>query len=58
VLWWGTIAVYLAIAGLAMIPSPLLEYEGVLLTVLLLAGVHVALLLMIEVHGPEAKGSE
>jgi hypothetical protein len=53
VVWWGTIALYLAIAALAMIPASLLEYEGVLLTVLLLAGVHVALRLMLEAHAPE-----
>ncbi|MGD0700279.1 MAG: hypothetical protein ABSA02_10390 [Trebonia sp.] len=56
VVWWGTIALYLAIAALAMTPAPLLEYEGVLLTVLLLEGVHVALRLMLEAHAPEKKG--
>lgn len=56
VVWWGTIALYLAIAALAMTPAPLLEYEGVLLTVLLLEGVHVALRLMLEANKPAHKG--
>jgi hypothetical protein len=52
VVYWGTVALYLAIAALAMTPAPILEYEGVLLTVLMLVGIHVALRLMLAVRVP------
>lgn len=50
--YWGTLALYLAIAALAMTPAPILEYEGVLLTALMLVGIHVALRLMIATRTP------
>ena len=52
VVYWGTLALYLAIAVLAMTPAPVLEYEGVLLTVLMLVGIHVALRLMLAARAP------
>jgi hypothetical protein len=52
VVYWGTLALYLAIAALAMTPAPILEYEGVLLTLLVLVGIHVALLLMLAARAP------
>lgn len=50
VVYWGTLTLYLAIAALAMTPASILEYEGVLLTVLMLVGIHVALRLMLAVR--------
>jgi len=35
-----------------MTPAPVLEYEGVLLTVLMLVGIHVALRLMLAARAP------
>jgi hypothetical protein len=55
VVYWIAIGLYLAIAGLAFIPRHTLHAEGVLLTVLLLLGVHVALRLMFAVGAPAAK---
>jgi hypothetical protein len=52
VVYWGTVALYLAIAALAITPAPVLEYEGVLLTVLMLVGIHVALRLMLAARAP------
>lgn len=52
VVYWGTVALYLAIAALAMTPASVLEYEGVLLTALMLVGVHVALRLMLAFRAP------
>lgn len=52
VVYWGTLVLYLAIAALAMTPAPILEYEGVLLTVLVLVGIHVALRLMLAARAP------
>jgi hypothetical protein len=49
---WGTLLLYLAIAALALTPGRILEYEGVLLTVLMLVGIHVALRLMLAAHAP------
>jgi hypothetical protein len=53
IVYWGTLALYFAIAALAMTPAPVLEYEGVLLTGLMLVGIHVALRLMLAVRTPE-----
>jgi hypothetical protein len=52
VVYWGTLVLYLAIAALAMTPGAILEYEGVLLTLLMLVGIHVALLLMLAARTP------
>lgn len=52
VVYWGTVVLYLAIAALAVTPASTLEYEGVLLTVLMLVGIHVALRLMLTAHAP------
>jgi hypothetical protein len=52
VVYWGTLALYVAIAALAMTPASILEYEGVLLTVLMLVGIHIALRLMLTVRTP------
>ena len=51
VVQWAAIGLYLAIAVLAFIPQ---HIEGVLLTVLVLLGVHVALRLMFTVGAPSA----
>jgi dipeptide/tripeptide permease len=56
VVYWGTYLLYLAILVLAIIPESLLEYEGILLTVLMLTGVHVELRLMLTIHDPAKKG--
>ncbi len=55
VVYWATLALYLAIAVLAMIPAKVLDFEGFLLTALVLVGTHVALRLMLAVE-PEEKG--
>jgi hypothetical protein len=52
VVYWGTYLLYVAILVLAIIPQPILEYEGILLTVLMLTGVHVELRLMLTIHDP------
>jgi hypothetical protein len=57
VVYWGTLALYIAIAALAMTPAPILEYEGVLLTALMLVGIHVALRLMLAFHVPPEAGA-
>ena len=57
VVYWGTYLLYLAILVLAIIPESLLEYEGILLTVLMLTGVHAELRLMVTIHGPANKGN-
>ena len=51
---WVAIGLYLAIAVLAFIPRHTLRTEGVLLTVLVLLGVHVALRLMFTIGAPTA----
>ena len=56
VVYWGTYLLYLAIFVLAIIPEPILEYEGILLTVLMLTGVHAELRLMFTIYGPAQKG--
>ena len=56
VVYWGTYLLYLAILVLAIIPESLLEYEGILLTVLMLTGVHVELRLMFTIHDSAKKG--
>ena len=43
---WLAMALYAAIAVLAFLPLHTLRIEGVLLTVLMLLGVHLALMLM------------
>jgi hypothetical protein len=55
VVQWVAIGLYLAIAVLAFIPRQTLRAEGVLLTVLVLLGVHVALRLMFTVGAPSSK---
>lgn len=55
VLHWVAIGLYLAIAVLAFTPLHTLRIEGVLLTVLVLLGVHVAMRLMFAVGAPAAK---
>jgi hypothetical protein len=55
VVQWIAIGLYLAIAVLAVIPRHTLRTEGVLLTVLVLLGVHVALRLMFTVGAPPPK---
>jgi hypothetical protein len=52
---WIAIGLYLAIAVLAFIALRTLRVEGVLLTVLLLLGVHVALRLMFAIGAPPSK---
>jgi hypothetical protein len=52
VVYWGTLGLYVAIAALAITPASTLEYEGVLLTLLLLVGIHVALVLMLDARAP------
>ncbi len=54
--YWGTYLLYLAILVLAIIPKSILEYEGILLTVLMLTGIHVELRLMVTIHEPVKKG--
>ena len=46
---------YVAIAVLAFPPVHALRIEGVLLTVLMLLGVHLALMLMFAARAPEDK---
>lgn len=58
VVHWIAIGLYLAIAVLAFIPLHALRVEGVLLTVLVLLGVHVALRLMFAVGPPERDTSD
>jgi prepilin signal peptidase PulO-like enzyme (type II secretory pathway) len=53
--YWITIGVYLAIAVLAFTPRHTQHAEGVLLTILLLLGVHVALRLMFAVGAPSPR---
>jgi len=55
VVYWIAVGLYLAIAVLAFIPRHTLHAEGVLLTVLLLLGVHVALRLMFAAGEPAPK---
>lgn len=50
VVYWGTYLLYLVILVLAVIPEPILEYEGMLLAVLMLTGVHVELRLMVTIY--------
>lgn len=52
---WLAIGLYVAIAVLAVLPLQTLRIEGVLLTVLLLLGVHLALLLMFAARAPRDK---
>ena len=49
---WLTIGLYLAIAVLAFTPLHTLRIEGVLLTILILLGFHVALRLMLAIGAP------
>jgi hypothetical protein len=56
VVYWGTYLLYLAILVLAAIPEPILEYEGILLTVLMLTGVHAELRLMLTINDPANQG--
>ena len=56
VVYWGTYLLYLAILVLAIIPEPILEYEGILLTVLMVTGIHVELRLMPTIYGPAKNG--
>jgi hypothetical protein len=58
VVHWIAIGLYLAIAALAFTPLHTLRIEGVLLTVLVLLGVHVALRLMFDVGAPPREISE
>jgi hypothetical protein len=58
VVHWIAIGLYLAIAALAFTPVHTLRIEGVLLTVLLLLGVHVALRLMFAVGAPPRETAE
>jgi len=55
---WIAIGLYLAIAVFAFTPLHTLRIEGVLLTVLVLLGVHVALGLMFAIRAPPAETSE
>ncbi len=55
VVYWGTYLLYLAILVLAIIPERILEYEGILLTVLMLTGIHVELRLMLTINDPARK---
>lgn len=52
VVQWIATGLYLAIAVLACIPQHTLRTEGVLLTVLVLLGIHVALRLMFTIGAP------
>jgi hypothetical protein len=52
---WLAIGLYVAIAVLAVPPLHTLRVEGVLLTVLMLLGVHLALLLMFAARAPRDK---
>ena len=52
---WLAIGLYVAIAVLAVPPLHTLRIEGVLLTVLMLLGVHLALLLMFAAKAPRDK---
>jgi hypothetical protein len=54
VIRWITVGLYLAIAVLAFTPKHTLRIEGVLLTVLILLGFHVALRLMFAVGAPSS----
>ena len=54
VVQWTAIGLYLAIAVLAFIPQHTLRAEGVLLTVVVLVGIHVALRLMFTVGAPKS----
>ena len=58
VVHWIAIGLYLAIAALAFSPLQTLRVEGVLLTVLVLLGVHVALRLMFAIGAPSPETSE
>lgn len=58
VVHWIVIGLYLAIAVLAFIPRTTLRVEAVLLTVLVLLGVHVALRLMFAVGTPQGETSD
>ena len=58
VVHWIAIGLYLAIAALAFTPLQTLRVEGVLLTVLVLLGVHVALRLMFAIAAPPPETSE
>ena len=58
VVHWTAIGLYLAIAALAFTPLQTLHVEGVLLTVLVLLGVHVALRLMFAIGAPSPETSE
>jgi hypothetical protein len=49
---WVVVALYAAIAVLALVPAHTLYTEGVLLTVLVLAGVHIAFRMMFAVGAP------
>lgn len=52
VVHWIAVGLYLTIAVLAFIPLHTLRIEGVLLTVLVLLGAHVALRLMFAIGAP------
>jgi hypothetical protein len=58
VVHWIAVGLYLAIAALAFAPQHTLHVEGVLLTVLVLLGVHVALRLMFAIGAPADENSE
>jgi len=58
VVHWIAIGLYLAIAVLAFTPRTTLRVEAVLLTVLVLLGVHVALRLMFAVGAPQGETSD
>lgn len=52
---WLAVGLYLVIAALAVTPRPTLRIEGVLLTILVLLGVHVAMRLMFAVGKTKAR---
>jgi hypothetical protein len=54
---WTAVGLYIAIAVLAFTPQHTLRAEGVLLTVLVLLGVHVALRLMFAAGAPADKSA-
>jgi cell division protein FtsW (lipid II flippase) len=54
---WLAMGLYMAIAVLAFLPLHTLRIEGVLLTVLMLLGVHLALMLMFAAMSPRGKAS-
>ncbi len=57
-LHWVAVGLYAAIAALAFTSPHTLRVEGVLLTALVLLGIHVALRLMLAVGTPAEQGSQ